>query len=392
MTIPGRETVMRLTACGTVGLSLTLVARCQAEPAAAAPTPAAPSPVTGTPTPAVAADEQASIDQWVRRLDDDKFAVREEAHYKLVGQGYAALPAVGEAAASGSLERTTRAVSILLQWAQSEDQALSLGSLEQLASLTNRPAESAMASRRLADVREAAALQQIVSLGGRVPFDPNLAGPAYAGLPLQVIIGPEWKGGVDGLAHLEAVPRATTLSFHSAPNGIGDQAIPALTKLTQLQRLEFYGTPISPEALDKLKDQLTHTVVDVRPGGARLGIAGVPGVNGGGAIVQGVQPGSAAEKAKLMPGDVITEIGGVAVLDFDSLTKEIAKAQPGDSAVLKVMRPAAPGAQPAETTITVKFDRWGEEPTPTPGTAPAENNPFGPVQIQGPGRVIINRR
>ena len=53
-----------------------------------------------------------------------------------------------------------------------------LGSLEQLASLTNRPAESAMASQRLADVREAAALQQIVSLGGRVPFDPNLAGPA----------------------------------------------------------------------------------------------------------------------------------------------------------------------------------------------------------------------
>jgi hypothetical protein len=93
-----------------------------------------------------------------------------------------------------------------------------------------------------------------------------------------------------------------------------------------------------------------------------------------------------------MPGDVITEIGGVAVLDFDSLTKEIAKAQPGESAVLKVMRPATPGGQPIETTITVEFDKWGDEPAPNPATAPTEANPFGPVQIQGPGRVIINRR
>jgi hypothetical protein len=386
MMISRRDNVFVLTACGAVGLGLSLAGLCDAQQVGEAPTP-----VATTPTLVVAPDQQETIAEWVRQLDDDRFAVREEAHSKLVGQGYAALPAVGEAAASGSLERTTRAVSILLQWAQSEDSALSLGSLEQLAGLTNRPAESAMASQRLADVREAAALKQIVSLGGRLPFDPNLAGPAYAGMPLQIIIGPEWKGGVDGLAHIETVPRATTLSFHSAPDAIDEHAIAELTKLTQLQRLEFYGTAISPEGVEKLRDQLTHTVIDVRRG-ARLGIAGVPGMAGGGAIVQGVQSGSAAEKAKLMPGDVITEIGGVAVLDFDSLTKEIAKAQPGESAVLKVMRPATPGGQPIETTITVEFDKWGDEPAPNPATAPTEANPFGPVQIQGPGRVIINRR
>ncbi len=344
---------------------------CGAEPAASV----APAEASAGATPAMVAD-------WVKQLDDDRFAVRESAHYKLVAQGYPALAAVGQAAGGGSLESSTRAVSILLQWSHSDESVLSLGALERLAGLTSRPAEAAMAAERLAEVRETAALEQIVNLGGRVSFDPlgmQGAGPAPS---LQVVIGPAWKGGSDGLAHIGDVRRASTISFHSAP--IGEQAIPALTKLDQVQRIEFYGTSLAPEALDLLKRQLPKAVVEVRSG-ARLGIAGMPGP--GGAAVQAVQSGSAAEKANLMPGDVITEISGVPVADFEALTREIAKAQPGDTVALKVLRQGAPAGQPIDISVT--FDQWGAEPPPNPATAlPTELNPFGAL----PQRVLINRR
>ncbi|HMP06822.1 MAG TPA: hypothetical protein PJ982_10765 [Lacipirellulaceae bacterium] len=132
--------------------------------------------------------DAAAIAGWIDDLDNDRYAVREAAHYRLVAAGSAALLDVGQAAAGGVLESSTRAVNILLQWAQSDDGALSLGALEQLAALTNRPVEARMASERLAAVREADALRKIAQLGGRFPFDPMTAviSGAGANAPLQV--------------------------------------------------------------------------------------------------------------------------------------------------------------------------------------------------------------
>jgi membrane-associated protease RseP (regulator of RpoE activity) len=278
-------------------------------------------------------------------------------------------------------------VSILLGWSQSADAALSLAALEQLAALTNRPAEAAMAADRLADVRERTAMEAIVELGGRVEYDRQV--PVFTGTTptLQVVIGPKWTGGVEGLDHLSAVRRATTVSFYSASVG-GDEAAVEISKLTQMQRVEFYGTKISSEALAKLRETLPPgTVIDVR-GGARLGIAGQP-VGVGGAGVGAVDPGTAAEKAGLMPGDIITEIEGVAVADFEALTKEIAKCEAGDSITLKVLRPS-PTGQPmgSPMTLTVTFARWGDEEAVNP-TAPS---PLGGTPLGMPTRVLINRR
>jgi hypothetical protein len=376
MPILGCQTVRRILPLGLLALCFSSSAAATThaqEPAAAEPTPALPEPT-------------AEVAELIRQLDDDRFAVREAAQYKLVAQGEAALGAVGAAAGGGSLESSTRAVGILLQWAQSPDAAMSLGALEQLAGLANRPAEAEMATQRLADVREAAALEKIVNLGGKVPSDPIAAVVVGPALPLQIIIGPKWTGGAEGLSHIADVPRATTLSFHSAP--LGDEAVPSITKLDSLQRIEFYGTNVSPEAVELVKRQLPHAVVDVR-GPARLGIAGLPGV--GGAAVQQVQPGSAAERADIRPGDVITEISGVPVNNFEALTAEISNAQLGEGVVLKVLRPGAPAAETLD--ITVKFDRWGEEAAASSATpVPAQAQPLGAVPLGAPQRVIINRR
>jgi hypothetical protein len=367
-----------------------------ADPAASALHVAAAEP-SPTPDAAAAALEPAELARWIAQLDDDRFALREAAQQRLTAAGQAALAEVGKAAADASLEPSTRAVNILLGWAQSEQPELSLGALEQLAALKNRPTESAMANQRLADVREAAALKAIVELGGAVAFDRQLAAFNGPSPPIQIVIGPKWKGGVEGLHHLQAVRRASTLSFHSS--SVGAEAIDHLAQLNQLQRIEFYLEPsaqVPPEALDKLKQQLPQVAIEVR-GPARLGIAGpnmVGVANPGGAAVSQVLADSAAAKAGIVQGDVITHIADSEVKDFEHLTREIAKCQPGQSVKLKVLRQAPPGQPPQTLDVTVTFDRWGDEP-PTTDPAlglPGVPDPLGMAPQRLPRPIIFNNR
>jgi len=355
-------------------------------------------PAEAPPMPAVTPQQVA---EWVVQLDDDRFAVRETAQQQLVAAGGAALEAVGQAATGGSLESSTRAVAILLAWTQTPDAALNLGALERLAALKNRPAESAMAADKLAEVRELAAIKAIVDMGGQVNIDQQVNAFNGVSQSLQVVIGMKWKGGLDGLDRLKDVRRASTVSFHSS--ALGEQVVSALPSMPQLLRVEFYGVEVSPQSLEELKKQAPNAMVEVRSG-ARLGIVGMHAIMGapnpinpggpGGAAVKDVLPGSCAAKAGIQPGDVITEFAGQPVNDFPHLTGEIAKCQPGDKVELKVLRQAQPG-KPAETIdVTVVFDRWGDESTPAPGTPlPVGLTPdrAGPLGLPR-GTIIINQR
>jgi predicted metalloprotease with PDZ domain len=189
--------------------------------------------------------------------------------------------------------------------------------------------------------------------------------------PIQVIIGPQWKGGVDGLKHVAAVRNATTLSLHSAP--LSDEAVDHIAGMTQLRRVEMYGTGISSDATAKLQVKLPNTMLDVR-GGARLGIRGL--------VIEQIVPDSPAAKAGLERNDKITEFAGQAIESFEQLTREIAKCKPGETIAVKVLR----GAETLEKTVT--FDRWGDDQR-TLLESPEMRQGFVPVQLQGVGRVII---
>jgi hypothetical protein len=373
-------------ACATL---LSASAASAQSPAAQPPAAQSPAPTPATTVEGVPAVDSAEVAKLVADLDNDRFATREVAQHRLFLLGAGALEAVGQAAAAGALESSTRAVNILLQWSQAEDSKLSLGALEQLAALTNRPAESSMAADKLADVREMAAMNEIVELGGRVEYDRQVA--AFSGTPsLHVVILPKWKGGRAGLKRIGDVRRATTVSFYSAEIP-GDDAAAELQEIKQLLRVEFYGTNVSEEALATLRAALPHATVDVR-GGARLGIAEgqqtMPG-SPAGAYVGEVQRGTAAEKAGLATNDIITEIAGVAVADFQALTREIAKVKPGESITMKVLRQGALG-QPAlePTDVTVTFGRWGDEVLVNPNAA----SPLGGPNPAMPGATFLNQR
>jgi Do/DeqQ family serine protease len=64
-----------------------------------------------------------------------------------------------------------------------------------------------------------------------------------------------------------------------------------------------------------------------------LGLGSVRGV-----IVSSVQPGSAADKAGIVRGDVITSFNGQPVQDLNSLRNRVAAAEPGSAATVTVVR------------------------------------------------------
>jgi hypothetical protein len=375
MVVAGRLMMKSLLAAAVaLGLSLRLAERSSAEEAAPAAGEAAAAPAV----------EPAQVAAWVTQLDDDKYAVRKSAQRALAAAGAPALEAVAGAAATGSLESSTRAVSILTKWSESLDPTLNLPALERLAALSNRPAESAIARERLAVVRENAAIAAIESLGGDVQQDRHLALMAGPGVTaVQVVIGPKWTGGVEGLKHLADVRRASTLSLWSAP--LDDAIVPTLLELKQVQRLELYGMSLSPEAVAKIEKEAPHlTSFDVRPGGARLGVRGL--------VVEEVVPDSPAEKAGILEGDTIFKFEGAELEGASStekflhLTQEIGKCQPGDQRTIEVLRQGKP------LQLKVKFDRWGDDPGAQRRRGDgAGEDPFGPIPQAQPRVLPFNR-
>lgn len=348
-------------------------------------------PVPATDQPA----EAEQISRWIAELDDNRFDTRENAQLRLEHAGTAALEQVAHAARSSSLESSTRALNILLNWSESEDYALRIAALERIAELPQRPIEAELASEILANARDEAALAKIVELGGQRRIDPldvrgaiARSGKSYG--PVQVIIGSDWKGGIDGLDHLREVSRLTTLSLHSAP--LGDEMVPVLLELPQLKRVELLQCELSAEAIRELREKLpARQVALLIRGPAQLGIMGS---RTGEAQVMQVVAKSAAAKAGLRQNDTILELDGEKIDDFTELTDRIAVHGPGDSVVMKVRRSKAKvkGENVAQDELELKvtFQPWDERQPPT-FLQPAGQQPIQ-VKVVPPKTIRIERR
>ena len=91
------------------------------------------------------------------------------------------------------------------------------------------------------------------------------------------------------------------------------------------------------------------------------------GAKAGGALVSSVTKGSAAEKAGLKAGDVITSVNGDPVRDAEALTSEIA-GKSGEVAI-GILRDRK--ASTVKATIEARANRGGGgKPLGLPGTAP----------------------
>lgn len=304
----------------------------------------------------VSASKQ-DIAQWVEQLDSDQFELRERAQAKLAAFGSHALPEIAEAARSASLECSTRAINILLTWSEGKDRSLAVAALEQLAAMKNRPIESARAAEVLAEVRELAALEAIVSMGGSYQVNPQLRG-VISFVPTvnyQIIIGSKWRGGLESLQLLKQIPHTAVVSFYAPP--LDDDALDILQNLPQLGRVELYGTRFSKDAIEELPRKLPNVKeIDIRPSAAFLGIRGEPG--GQHARVVDVVQDSAAAKGGIRKEDVITHIAGKEAKDFAALTEMISQYQPGETVELTVVR-RGENQEPQTLDLPVTLAQWG---------------------------------
>ena len=153
-----------------------------------------------------------------------------------------------------------------------------------------------------------------------------------------MVINSKWKGDKKTIASLRYLNTVKIVSFHSAP--VTAEDIRPLTKMPSLSKIEIFGDSISVKEIEALEKDFTGVEFDIRRG-AKLGIRGstFAGANQNGAVVSGVEPNSAAEKAGLKPGDIITKFDGKKVADFEALTVEIGTKKSTDKATLEIIRP-----------------------------------------------------
>src|SRR5690606_38260151 len=110
---------------------------------------------------------------------------------------------------------------------------------------------------------------------------------------------------------------------------------------------------VSADAVEQLKNRMPQLQqVEIRSA-ALLGVQGDH--LGGNAHVNGVMPGSAAEKAGIKVGDIITKLDDEKVEDFKGLTELIATQQPGETVTLTIIR------QGKAMKLDVTFSKWGTD-------------------------------
>ncbi|MEM9354209.1 MAG: PDZ domain-containing protein [Planctomycetota bacterium] len=303
-------------------------------------------PVADQPDPAL----------LIEQLESDDFTTRQSAQTRLAAMGPAALHTVAGAAAGDSLEGSSRAVAVLMQWAEDESHAeLRLEALEALAGLKNRPLEAGVAQEHLAVVREQEAVAELTRLGAELgPVNSAYVFPNNrVGVQMQVTIGSSWRGGKEGLRHLADVRSAAKVSLYT-PDA-DDLVLETLASIPNLRALELFGTGVTPEGLAELKRLRPGLEPDVRLG-ARLGIGDGQFRGEKGALIGRVMVNSPAARAGLRPNDLILKIDGEEVENFKSLTDLIKGKQPGDSVELVVRK----GEE--ERLVEVTFDAWQGTP------------------------------
>lgn len=310
----------------------------------------------GLLTPAVGRGEPTqTVAEAIAQLASDQFADREAASSRLAAAGADAIAALVAAARGDDPEVAVRAVDILRGMLGRGDAALAEAAeagLQQVATAGSlaiaQQAETALDFYGRA--QEASARRVLEQLGATFT-DAGLRG-------VRIEIAANWQGDSSGLRLITRLRNLMHISLYGLT--LNDRDAATLGQLRTVQRIDLFGVEVSPENLAQLQRWLPEVEIDVRKGG-KLGIAGMP--LQGQCIVSGVQVGSAAEKAGLQPQDVIVEIDGQPVPNFDVCTEMIGGHGPGEEISLLIER-RGPDGRPARFRREVILGGWSRQPDP----------------------------
>lgn len=344
----------------------------------------APPPAAGH------APAKDQIDRWIRELDANVFSVREEASTRLIVAGKPAVDAVAAAVRQGNPEVVVRGVHVLKEIAvaldDDEDQSVR-EALQKIAQSSLRIAarRAEVALQSINEIRSQRAVDYLEKLGARFGDSNLYSGSQIQGSLPTIEIGPDWIGTDRDLRRLRWLTdvrqvalvgervsddwvRQATAMKHLASlvvkrakvsndcldslkglnelrfvsllyTPIDDRAAPWLAEVPNLSSIRLYGTNFTPQGIDKLRETFSKelTNIDYRQGGF-LGIR--PNRQGEACEISSVQPDTAADRAGMMPGDLVFAFGGNKVADFESLTHWISQYKAGDDVKIEVARGA----------------------------------------------------
>lgn len=336
----------------------------------------------------IAPANSQQIASWIDELQSDSFVIREKATENLIHAGQGAVLPLIASAKSRDREVMFRSVMILNDLAinnlESPLSEAAWRGLKEVVSQNNgqsaaRRAETALQEFYIA--REGRAVARLQELGANLEYYTRMIEGRYVPVVTSVVIGDTWMGGVNDLhqmrwirtieritltgekvrddwvepiaevnhvaefsikrakvtaACLPAIQKMKQLSilklhYLELDNG----SLETLKKLTQLTKLELYGTKFSRQNRHLLQDALVSTIVDIRQGGF-LGV-GCEQITDQCTIAY-VHSGSAAHEAQLRPGDVIVKYNGKEVADFEALTELISENKARDEITIDVSR------------------------------------------------------
>jgi hypothetical protein len=280
-------------------------------------------------------DELAS---WIQQLDADRYASRQRAMEYVASYGAAAVEPLLAAVDEQRPELVRRAIDVLVGLVQSGDPAAQAAAERGLDQLAARPqplvARSAHWGRaRLGRIQQRRVIRALEASGGKVLATSTWGDEAQVS---YVILGKSWRGDDSILAELRWLPELEALGLQGKQ--FTDASVRRLRSMPNLRLVQLYGTGVTDVGEALLKQRMPQARID-RRAGALLGIQGSR--NSQGCQVEYVRPNTAASRAAIVPGDVITRFDGRAVDTFEALTALIARRRPGTRARLEILREGA---------------------------------------------------
>ncbi len=160
----------------------------------------------------------------------------------------------------------------------------------------------------------------------------------------------------EGFAQLAACPNLEDVRVWYSP--LTDKALEMVQKIKSLHQLEIFGTDIAPDSLAAVEQQLPGVRIVYRRGGL-LGVGPKVGADlTRGCMINEPEPGSGAEKAGLIEGDVIVRYRGHDVADFESLRDLIQHDAAGEKVEIEFLR----GRE--KLSRTVELGEWNRSMLP----------------------------
>jgi PDZ domain len=276
---------------------------------------------------------EAEIAALVRQLDSNRYQEREQATQSLLAAGDAALDPLVAAANSDRPEAADRAVWLLRKFGNSTDRVFALAALDRLVQLKDRPAVVAEARQIQTRLQLAICEEQLAKLGGKLTMvdRPQVDGSIVS--TVRVELGDDWHGTLDDLKCLLGLDQQN--AFCLVGSAVTDDVIKIFEAKDNLRLMQIFLSRVTPAAVDSLKEHQPKVTVYIR-NRALLGIGGESQANG--VRVTQAQDGFGAAKAGIVLGDVVTEIDGKPLKDFDRLTAIISQHQPGDVVDVTILR------------------------------------------------------